>query len=88
MKLSDAFMAWRRDRVTVAQVEHHPILDHESAFSDDFEDWRRLKALIKEGDEVWTFCSPKEYWERHMGWQGIVLVRNGVLVEVCVTAQN
>ncbi len=80
-------MAWRKERVTVEHVEHHPILDHESPCSDDFEDWRRLKAVVREGDELWTFCSPQEEWDRHMGWQGVLLVRGGSLVEICGSAR-
>ena len=88
MKLDEAFMAWRKDRVSIEHIERHPILDHEDPFTDDFKDWRRLKSLVQAGDELWTFRSPQEEWDRFMGWQGIVLVRDGRFLDVCVTAQN
>jgi hypothetical protein len=47
-----------------------------------------LKRLMQPGDELWTFRSPQEEWDRHMGWQGLVLVRGGKLVEVIVMDQN
>jgi hypothetical protein len=88
MKLDEAFMAWRKDRVSIEHIERQPILDHEAPFTDDFKDWRRFKSLVQAGDELWTFRSPQEEWDRFMGWQGIVLVRDGRFVDVCVTAQN
>jgi hypothetical protein len=88
MNLRDAFLAWRKERVTVEQVESQPILDHNEPLSDEFGEWRELKRLTKSGDELWTFRSPQEEWDRHMGWQGLVLVRGGKLVEAVVTAQN
>ena len=88
MTLAEAFMAWRRERVTVEQVESQPILDHEEPVSPAFEDWQRLKQLMQPGDELWTFGSPQAEWDRHMGFQGLVLVRDGKLIECAITAQN
>jgi hypothetical protein len=88
MTLGEAFMKWRKERVSIEHAEHQPILDHEAPFSDEFEDWRRIKSMFQEGDELWTFCSPMEEWEGRMGWQGVVLVRDGKLVDVCISAQN
>jgi hypothetical protein len=88
MTLAESFLAWRQERVTVGQVETKPILDHEFPLSDSFADWCNLKQLVQPDDELWTFCSPQQTWDERMGWQGLVLVRDGKLVEVCVTAQN
>ena len=88
MNLGDAFLAWRKERVTVERVESQPILDHGETLSDAFGEWRELKRLMQPGDELWTFRSPLEEWDGFMGWQGLVLVRGGKLVEVVVTAQN
>ena len=88
MRLGDAFLAWRKERVTVEQVESQTILDHDEPLSDSFGEWRELKRMMQPGDELWTFRSPKEEWDRFMGWQGLVLVRDGRLLEVVVTAQN
>ncbi len=30
MTLAEEFMAWRKDRVSIEHIEHHPILDHET----------------------------------------------------------
>jgi len=88
MTLEETFMEWRKERVSVEDIELKPIFDLETPLSDDVQDWRRLKSMVKDGDELWTFCSPQEEWDRFMGWQGIILVRKGRVVEVCVTSQN
>lgn len=88
MTLEEAFMAWRKERVSVEHIEYRPILDHEELISPEWPEWSRIKSMIQEDDELWTFCSPQEEWDKFMGWQGIALVRAGKLVDVCVTAQN
>jgi hypothetical protein len=88
MDLGQAFLSWRKERVTIEQVELSPFLDHEAPLGDDSDEWRRLKGLVQANDEIWTFCSPQEEWDRHMGWQGLILVRDGKLIDVVVTAQN
>ena len=88
MNLEDAFLAWRKTRVTVEQFESQPILDHEEPLSDSFSGWRELRQLMRPEDELWTFRGPQEEWDRFVGWQGLVLVRGGKLVGFAVTAQN
>ena len=88
MNLGDAFLTWRKEPLTVEQVESQPILDHDEPLSEAFDEWRAVKRLMQPGDELWTFRSPQEEWDRHMGWQGLVLVRGGKLVEAIITAQN
>jgi hypothetical protein len=88
MTLNECFMAWRRERVTAEWVDTHPILDHQEPFGPEFIGWQKFKEQIQPGDELWTFCSPDEEWNNHMGWQGVVIVRHGALVDVCVSAQN
>ena len=88
MTLAEAFMQWRVEQTTIKKVESAPILDHEQTFSDSFIDWKRLKDQFRAGDELWIFCSPDEEWDRFMGWQGLLIVRNGLLLDFCVSAQN
>jgi hypothetical protein len=88
MPLGEAFLAWRREQVTVEQVESQPILDHDEPLRPEFDGWQELKRLMEPGDELWTFGSPPYFWDRHTGWQGLLLVRDGELIEFVVTAQN
>jgi hypothetical protein len=43
---------------------------------------------MQPGDEIWTFSSPPEDWERLMGWEGIALVRGGEIVAFFCTGMN
>jgi hypothetical protein len=88
MTLGEAFMSWRVERVSVEQVETQPILNHQEPFPADHDRWQELKRTMQTGDELWTFRSPEQEWDRHMGWQGLVLVRDGRLIDELVTAQN
>lgn len=86
--LSEAFMAWRRELVSVERIESEPILGSGHPLRSDFGDWISLKQQLKPGDELWTFDSPKRFWRQGMGRQGIVLVRSGYFVAACTTAMN
>lgn len=86
--LSQDLVGWRRELVDVVHVETRPILDHDEPLTEDWADWRSFKSRIAPGDEIWTFRSPQEEWDAHMGWQGLLLLRQGALVEFLVTAQN
>jgi hypothetical protein len=88
MTLLEDFMAWRVEQVSIDYVERVAVLDHEEPLTNEWDEWRRLKCMVKYRDEIWTFCSPQVEWDRHMGWQGLILVRDGRPIEVCVTAQN
>lgn len=88
MKLMDSFLLWRKQLVTVSEIESDPILDHSQPMSPDCPEWTELKSKMLPSDELWTFRSPDTEWDRHMGWQGIILVRNGVVIDAYITAQN
>ncbi len=86
--LSEAFIAWRRERVSVEQVESEPIFGREQPLRPEFPEWIALKQQFQPGDELWTFDCPKRFWRQGMGWQGIMLVRSGRFVAACTTAMN
>src|SRR5687768_15003418 len=88
LPLAEAFLRWRIERVTVEKVETEPILDHDYVIgTDHFQEWAELKKRAQPGDELWTFRSPDEYWNQMMGWQGLLLIREGRIVQECITAQ-
>lgn len=51
-------------------------------------EWKALLAKMQPGDELWTFSSPREDWERLTGWEGIALVRGGEVVGLLCTGMN
>lgn len=81
-------MAWRIELVSVERVESKPLLGKELPLAPDFPDWVALKRQLQPDDELWTFDSPKRFWHEGMGWRGIVLVRSGCYVAVCISAMN
>jgi hypothetical protein len=81
-------MIRRFEGVSVKQVETQPILDHQEPPWKESERWQELKRVMRAGDELWTFRSPQTEWDRHMGWQGLVFVRDATMIDVLITAQN
>lgn len=50
-----------------------------------------LQAMIKAmqpGDELWTYESPKDFWEIEIGRAGYCLVRNGAVIAEVLTLMN
>jgi len=45
--LSEAFMAWRRELVSVERVESEPLFDRKSPLLPDFPDWVALKQQLQ-----------------------------------------
>ena len=50
--------------------------------------WKKMKASLIEGDEIWEFCSPGESWARMMGTTGICVIRNDEVIMDIVTTMN
>jgi hypothetical protein len=50
--------------------------------------WESLKAKMKPGDELWTFCSPGGSWRNLAGRSGIVLLRDGEVIADIITVMN
>jgi hypothetical protein len=50
--------------------------------------WKALKALMRPGDELWEFCSPKSSWDMLMGVAGYELVRDGVAIAQVIVRMN
>jgi hypothetical protein len=47
-----------------------------------------LKSEIKPGDELWSFISPGDSWQRFTGRMGVALLRDGKVIDVIVTEMN
>lgn len=50
--------------------------------------WKTLLDIYQDGDELWEFTSPAEYWENLAGRGGVALVRDGKIVETVVTIMS
>ena len=85
---------WLTQRLTVEQAEaSHAVSDDRLgpapvAFGHINASWKKLVAQMTPGDELWEFSSPPESWADFMGLAGIVLVRQGEIVDQILTSMN
>jgi hypothetical protein len=47
--------------------------------------WNEFKSQIKDGDELWSFNSPKATWNQLAGRAGYAIVRGGEVVAAICT---
>ena len=78
---------WLDKEVSVAQAEAEHMVDGKP-FGASNDAWKQLKASLRPGDAIWTYCSPAESFRAHAGRCGIALVRNGKTVTQFVTIMN
>jgi hypothetical protein len=81
------FPQWLRHRATIPELEADQLIEG-VPFGFCNAEWEALKQKMCPGDELWTFSSPPEDWERRMGFEGIALLRDGEIVDFFITALN
>jgi len=91
---------WLQNVITVAEAEamntpradtterHKRFPELSKPFGFQNAEWQSLKAQMRDGDELWTFCSPATMWRNMAGREGVALVRNGNVVGFLVTRMN
>jgi hypothetical protein len=79
---------WLIKKISIAQAE----ADNQSIRDDPFgfmnREWGALKAEIKPGDELWSFVSPKDSWQRLAGRMGVALIRDSKVIKAIFTCIN
>jgi hypothetical protein len=85
---------WLSKRLTVQEIEaEHSVTDERLGpdpvpFGFINDRWKKLTAQMQPGDELWSFSSPPETWQRLCGRAGIALVRNGEIIDTLTTRMN
>lgn len=85
---------WFKKKITREQAEvEHTVEDPRLGppaipFGFQNAEWRKMVAMMKDGDELWAFCSEIESWQILCGRAGISLVREGEIIESIVTMMN
>ena len=51
-------------------------------------DVTQFVSVAESTDELWTFSSPKESWERKCGSSGLAVVRDGAIVATHLLMMN
>lgn len=49
---------------------------------------RNLLDQMRDGDELWLFCSPPESWAALAGRSGVAVVREGRIISSALTLMN
>ena len=52
------------------------------------ESWQELIESLLPGDELWTYCSPADYWQNLAGRAGVACLRAGKVVKAITTIMN
>ena len=78
---------WFQERKTIAELEAENMYE-DRPFGYMNADWERLKAEVMDGDELWTFSTPDDYWRNLAGRAGVALVRDGVAIRQMITRMN
>jgi hypothetical protein len=85
---------WLTQQTTVEESEiKHLVKDERPGsapvpFGMQNREWVKFKRQIKDGDELWEFCSPPKSWEDLCGRAGICIVRDGEIIDTIVTIMN
>ena len=89
----DGYRVLRRLTVAEAEAEHMVVRGWlwwrtRTPFGYINDQWRTLVSHMVDGDELWFTSSPQEEWDRLMGNSGILLVRNGKVVDSLLLSLN
>jgi hypothetical protein len=90
-RAADVAMEWLKNRITVAEAEaKHMVRTSAGAVAFGLQNgqWRELRGLMRDGDEMWEYCSSADSWKHLAGRAGIALVRKGQIVDAITTAMN
>lgn len=79
---------WWEEKISLIECQHRFGLDRETISARWLESTNEFLGWFREGDELWTFCSPAETWQRLAGRKGVVLVVEGVSLVHIVTIMN
>ncbi|MBK8477129.1 MAG: hypothetical protein IPL39_12775 [Opitutaceae bacterium] len=79
-------LRWKRKKVTLDEIE--TAVKVGVAVNPGDPNWKRFKAQLLPGDEIWMFRSPGPTWAAKAGWQGYAIVRHEKLVETYTTLEN
>lgn len=78
---------WLSNRIDFDSLEKE-FEDFDNLSEELQEDWVTLKHMYRDGDEVWEFESPADYWESLCGSAGFALIRQGKIIFTIETTCN
>ncbi len=78
-------------KVSVLEAEnnHMESIDNKQIpFASNDDEWQAMLSKMQDGDELWEYTSPDEMWEMLAGREGIVLVRDGIVIDELLLIMN
>ena len=57
-------------------------------FAGNDDRWQAILSRMQDNDELWEYTSPDEMWEMLAGREGIVLVRDGKVIDNILLRMN
>ena len=85
---------WLQEQTTIEDAEREHMVKNETHGPDPVpfgfvhDHWISFKKQIRQGDQIWKFCSSAETWEYLEGREGLCIVRDGEVVTSIVTMMN
>lgn len=71
---------WLVKRVSRAEVDAELGMDNVR--------WVEIRSSMLDGDELWQFCSPTDYWKALCGRAGYCVLRGDEIVDYVLTVMN
>ncbi|TWU50705.1 hypothetical protein Poly51_39980 [Rubripirellula tenax] len=89
----DGYRVLRRYTVAEAEAEHVVVTGwlwwrKRTPFGFSNHHWLAMISQMADGDELWYTSAPQEEWDRNMGNSGILLVRDGKVVDSLLLSLN
>ncbi len=85
---------WLKQKTTVQQAEQANLVSDPRLgpkpvpFGFIHDDWKKFKAGMRPGDELWEFESPSHTWADLAGRAGFCIMRQGRIIDAFTTRMN
>jgi hypothetical protein len=87
-------MEWLQKKLTIEEAEQNHVVSDKRLGAEPVpfgfmnDQWLDFRGQIQEGDVLWEFRNPIEFWEGLCGREGICIVREGEVIACIVTTIN
>ncbi len=77
---------WLQDRLDEQDVDAKFTVPNTT--SRRAKEWSRVKGKLRPGDELWSYSSPPETWQKLCGREGVCVMRGEKVVANIITLMN
>lgn len=93
-RISDLPPDWLLKKISISEAEtsntYSPFNSRSAPvpFGCENATWVDIKSKMVEGDEIWMFSTPPEYWKNRCGRGGVCIVHNKTVIDGIITVLN